>query len=459
MKAIVKNIPYREPVELAGHLCDRYKNIILLESANHTQFSRDYNRYSYIGLDPFEIKDIEASDKTCDIWAQLNHYLNQFKLIPHEDLPPFQGGIMGYLGYELNQTIETVPISPRKLLNIPDAVLGCYDLVLGFDHEAKKAYCFSSGYPELNQTKRLQRAKARANECIAHIHNFSPLPALPQITLTEDDIQAVWEKSDYIKALQKVDDYIHAGDIYEANITQAFQAELPETITGFEVYRQLRQKNPASYAAYLDFEQVQIISASPERFLTCEAGEVITSPIKGTCPRGNTPEEDAQLAQQLQHSEKDKAENLMIVDLMRNDLSRVCVPGSVKVPALFALETLPTVHHLVSHVTGTLEKQYNAVDLLKATFPGGSITGAPKIRAMEVIAECEPVTRGPYCGSVFYLGFDGALGSSIIIRTFVKQNRRLVFNAGGAIVADSNPESEYQESLVKVLALKKTLGG
>ena len=243
-------------------------------------------------------------------------------------------------------------------------------------------------------------------------------------------------------------EYICAGDIFQANVSQRFEATLNES--PWDLYRRLRTRNAAPFAAYLDLPEATILSASPERFLHVDVdGHVETRPIKGTSPRGHGPEHDAALGQALTESAKDRAENLMIVDLMRNDLSRVCAPGTVRVPELFALERYATVHHLVSTVVGQLEPGFDGFDLLRAAFPGGSITGAPKLRAMEIIAELEPSCRSVYCGSIGYWSVTGELDTSIAIRTAVARGGRVYFNAGGGIVADSIPEQEYRETLDK----------
>jgi para-aminobenzoate synthetase component 1 len=245
-----------------------------------------------------------------------------------------------------------------------------------------------------------------------------------------------------------VRDYIYAGDIFQANLSQRFEAPFSENPWAF--YRRLRTRNAAPFAAFLDFPDAAILSASPERFLQVEVGgRVETRPIKGTSPRGVGPEHDGALGAALIESAKDRAENLMIVDLMRNDLSRVCAPGSVRVPELFALERYATVHHLVSTVVGQLADGADALDLIRATFPGGSITGAPKVRAMEIIAELEPSQRGVYCGSIGYWSVTGALDTSIAIRTALALGNRLYFSAGGGVVADSRPDQEYRETLDK----------
>jgi para-aminobenzoate synthetase component 1 len=254
-----------------------------------------------------------------------------------------------------------------------------------------------------------------------------------------------------------VREYIVAGDIFQANLSQRFQSSLPEA--PFDLYRRLRHRNPAPFAAYLDFGELAVLSASPERFLRLDQERrlVETRPIKGTRPRGLGPMHDAALGRALAESEKDRAENVMIVDLLRNDLSRVCRPGTVRVPELFALEHHPTVHHLVSTVVGELEPSADAFDLIRAAFPGGSITGAPKVRAMEIIAELEPTQRGVYCGSIGYLSATGAMDTSIVIRTYLALRGQVYFQAGGGIVADSDPELEYRETLDKARGLIETL--
>jgi para-aminobenzoate synthetase component 1 len=271
------------------------------------------------------------------------------------------------------------------------------------------------------------------------------------------DLRSTFTRRGYLDAVTRVREYIVAGDIFQANLSQRFETGLAEP--PFDLYRRLRQLNPAPFAAYLDCGDLQILSASPERFLRVhgERRQVETRPIKGTRPRGLGPMHDAALGRALAESEKDRAENVMIVDLLRNDLSRVCRAGSVRVPELFALEHHPTVHHLVSTVIGELEPAADPVDLIRAAFPGGSITGAPKVRAMEIIAELEPTQRGVYCGSIGYLSVTGAMDTSIVIRTCLALRGQVYFQAGGGIVADSDPELEYRETLDKASGLIETL--
>jgi para-aminobenzoate synthetase component 1 len=259
-------------------------------------------------------------------------------------------------------------------------------------------------------------------------------------------------RADYRRTLAAVREYIFAGDIFQANISQRFEARCAEA--PWSLYLRLRAHNPAPFAAFIELPGTAIVCASPERFLQVNpSGHVETRPIKGTRARGVGPEHDAALGQALTESAKDRAENLMIVDLMRNDLSRVCLPGSVRVSELFALERYATVHHLVSTVVGDLAPGTDALDALRTAFPGGSITGAPKLRAMEIIAECEPSRRGVYCGAMGYWSVTGALDTNIAIRTGVVTDGRIYFSAGGGIVADSDPEQEYRETLDKARAM------
>lgn len=268
-------------------------------------------------------------------------------------------------------------------------------------------------------------------------------------------IHSNFDKEDYLKAIKKAIDYIFAGDIFQVNLSQRFESEI--AVTPFQLYKRLRSINPAPFAAFLNFEGVAVASSSPERFLMRSGNVVETRPIKGTRPRGRTPDEDRHLAQELLSSPKDRAENIMIVDLERNDLGRVCKYGSVHVPELLTIEEYPTVFHLVSTIRGTVPPDKDNVDIVKACFPGGSITGAPKVRAMEIIDELEPTRRSIYTGAIGYLDFGGRMDLNIVIRTFIIKENRAYFQAGGGIVADSDPEAEYQETLDKARALMEAV--
>jgi para-aminobenzoate synthetase component 1 len=318
-----------------------------------------------------------------------------------------------------------------------------------------KASIVSTGFPELNEKGRLSRARERLEEFKGRLVSLprdreepAPKPASPGAKI---NLRSNFTHEAYIKAVERARQYIIDGDIFEVNLSQRFEAAIP--VTPWELYLRLRQINPAPFAAYLDFDEVTIVSASPERFIRCQGDWVETRPIKGTAPRGRTPRDDRTKARELLNSIKDHAENMMIVDLERNDLGRVCRFGSVKVTELAILEKYPTVYHLTSTVVGRLNEGKGRIDLLKATLPGGSITGAPKVRSMEIIDELEPTRRSIYTGNIGYLGFDGNMDLSVVIRTFLIKEKRVYFQAGGAVVYDSQPEAEYQETLDKIQAL------
>jgi len=422
---------------------------------------RQLSRYSFLGIDPFARLEadrtgvrLNGADAGSDPFEAIAALCEQYAVESRSGLPPFQTGLAGYFGYGLRHHVEKVPAHARADIAWPDLILGLYDLVLAVDHTTQQAWLLASGYPEVSPGARRERAEARIAWARGRLRTAaqSPLMASWAIAATPDLSQAEFKRT-----VRRTIDYIEAGDIYQANITQRFRARLPSGFDRLALYQALRIRNPATFAAYLDFGATSILSSSPERFLKVSDGRVETRPIKGTRPRGRGPAEDKALAAELLASAKDRAENLMIVDLLRNDISRVCKIGSVKVPTLCGLESYATVHHLVSVVTGELARDRNAVDLLRACFPGGSVTGAPKIRAMEIIAALEPTARGPYCGSIGYLSADGAMDSSIVIRTYCIQGQDLTFQVGGGIVADSDPQAEYEESLDKAKALIEVL--
>jgi para-aminobenzoate synthetase component 1 len=410
---------------------------------------------------------------------------------PVSGLPPFQGGAAGYIGYDYAAVLERLPAPRYDDLAIPDVVLGVYDWVVAWDHVIGAAWIISTGLPERGPSRegrareRLEEVRRRvtgSGEASERARVGSAAAGWPAIPLPEcpsppsfpvlgvEGAESIGLRSSfthraYLDAVARVREYILAGDIFQANLSQRFEGPLAEPT--FALYQRLRRHNAAPFAAYLNLGPFAVLSASPERFLRLDENRrhVETRPIKGTRPRGLGPMHDAALGRALAESDKDRAENVMIVDLLRNDLSRVCRPGTVRVPELFALEQHPTVHHLVSTVVGELEPGTGPVDLLRAAFPGGSITGAPKVRAMEIIAELEPTRRGVYCGSIGYISATGAMDMSIVIRTYLALRGRVYFQAGGGIVADSDPEQEYRETLdkaralIEVLAFEKSVKG
>lgn len=412
-------------------------------------------RYSFIAFSPFAT--LVCKNATVNPFDQLTEMLARYTQMPIAELPPFQGGVAGVFGYELGGYLEKLPCAKADHLAFPDLMVGCYDLVIAFDHSQNRSWIFSSGFPEQDEQKRLTHAKARLVYAKELLSQKTTLPAINDAVVADEAICSPFTQQSYEEMVNRTIEYIRAGDIFEVNVSQCFSAQLPKGLDPFDLYRRLRKNNPAPFAAYLQIGDCIVASASPERFFQLQNGIVQTRPIKGTRPRHADPIQDEANGKELLASEKDWAENVMIVDLMRNDLSRVCLPHSIKVPQLCALESFATVHHLVSVVEGTLQEGVSAIDLLKATFPGGSITGAPKIRAMEIIAECEPTLRGPYCGSIGYLGFNGFADLSITIRTYVIHGSELTFQTGGAVTIDSDPTEEFEETLAKARALRRTL--
>jgi para-aminobenzoate synthetase component 1 len=386
----------------------------------------------------------------------LNHFLEVYRLESDSPPVPFIGGAVGYFSYDLCHFIERLPTTAIDDLQLPECYFGFYDLVLAFDNQQGKAYIISTGFPEMREPERTKRAARRLNETkdkLAEMPRHDTEAPLTPVSspATPASLRGGFTHREYVAAVEKARQYIIAGDIFEVNLSQRFEAEL--SIAPYELYQRLRQINPAPFACYLGFDEVSVVSASPERFLRIQGDQVETRPIKGTRPRGKTPDEDEALAKELVSSVKDRAENTMIVDLERNDLGRVCRYGTVKVTELAILEMFPTVFHLTSTVVGRLREGKNGIDLLKATFPGGSITGAPKVRAMEIIDELEPTRRSIYTGNIGYLSFNGDLDLNIVIRTFIIKGGKAYYQVGGAVVYDSDPEAEYQETLDKARAL------
>ncbi len=360
---------------------------------------------------------------------------------------PFPGGAIGYIAYECGGALERVTPPARRAGLTDDIALNVYDTVLVLDHAAGTARLISTGFPETAPAAREARAQARLAQ-FADLMRDAP-PADPAPACGDLTWRSNFSRQDYEKAVETVKNYIRAGDIYQANIAQRFEAGLPEGFDPFALYWRLRGTNPATFGAYQEFDGLTVASSSPERFVRLDGRHVETRPIKGTAKRLPDPAEDRAAAEGLAASSKDRAENVMIVDLLRNDLSRVCEPGSVAVPVLCGLETYAGVHHLVSVVTGTLREGLDGLDLLERTFPGGSITGAPKIRAMDIISEIEGDAREIYCGAIGRIGFDGDLDTSIAIRTVFMDDRRAVLQAGGGVTLLSEPGPEYDETLAK----------
>jgi len=468
-------IPAPDPLETCARLVG-LPFLLFLDSATDPGH---LGRYSFLAADPTtavrskglltqQLVDGSWMRVHADPLAHVRALLAPHATPPVAALPSFQGGAAGYVGYDWGGTLERLPRARYDDLEIPDVLLGLYDWVIAWDHLAGRAWVISTGMPERGSARsrraaeRLAMVRQRLAGAAVSVRPSDrptvrrstaapsyPVPGLP-------GVRSNFTRAGYLDAVGRVIEYIFAGDIFQANLSQRLQAPLAGT--PLELYRRLRQRNPAPFAAFLDFGNVVVASSSPERFLRVDDGRrVETRPIKGTRPRGLGPEHDAALALALAESDKDRAENVMIVDLLRNDLSRVCLPGTVHVPELFALEHYATVHHLVSTVVGELAPEHDPVDLLRAAFPGGSITGAPKVRAMQVIAELEPTQRGVYCGAIGFLSATGALDTSIVIRTYLVLGRDVYFQVGGGIVADSDAEQEYRETLDKARGLVAAL--
>lgn len=371
-----------------------------------------------------------------DPWDAVRELLGE--PVPSVDGLPFSGGALGYFGYDLGHAEVVGGADPRPGDGMPELWLGFYDCVVVLDHVHRRAVLVERRGGEAAAAAMLPRLRDNAMTEPPERFRAGPLSEEPG-------------REGYGRAFRAVKRYLRDGDCYQVNLARAFRCSY--TGDPWDAYRRLRRWSPAPHGAWLSLPDGRaVLSLSPERFLALEGNRVETRPIKGTRPRSEDPARDRQLAEELRASAKDRAENVMIVDLLRNDLGRVCRTGSVRVPRLFGVETFASVHHMVSVVEGLLRPGEDAVSLLRACFPGGSITGAPKKRAMEIIAELEPARRGPYCGAIGYIGYDGAMDTSITIRTAVCQGGVMTYRAGGGLVTDSEEEAEYQETRDKAHA-------
>ena len=394
------------------------------------------------------IKGAEGSKKsTDDPFTIVHQVLVELHGNPEVETDlPFIGGALGYFSYDLARRVEDLSQIAKKTSALPDMQIAIYDSALIFDHEQKQAFIVGYGDP-----KALRR---RFKEWRARLKKGRPSGLKPLKVLEEVSSNMNFEY--YQRKFKRVKDYIHDGDVYQINLAQRWTAKAEGN--AWEAYCSLRTSSPAPFGAYLNFEHGEILSNSPERFVQVSDGLVMASPIKGTKARVDKDRQaDHTNAQILVESGKDQAENLMIVDLLRNDLGKVCKTGTVEVKKLFELQSFANVHHLVSTIIGQLAKGKHALDLLRACFPGGSITGAPKVRAMEIIEELEPERRGIYCGSIGYISLNGNMDTNIAIRTLVREGSELHFSAGGGLVHDSDLEAEFQESLVKAKIMRRVV--
>ena len=450
---IVRPIPFGDPARLFRRFAGE-PFAMLLDGASD---AGGRGRFSYIAATPFRTIVADgtgvrvdgrpvAGDPFAVLEAELARNARPWRPAP----APFTGGAVGYLGYGLARCLERLPSRHAAPHGVPDMAVGLYDTVAAFDTLEGRAWVIA-------------RDPAGADRLAGRLADRLAAPAPPPPDAGPLP-PAVWRadltRAEYEARVSRVLDYIRAGDIFQANFTQAFRAGMPAGTDAYALYERLRRMSPAPFAAFLDCGDVRLLSVSPERFLKLSPdGTVETRPIKGTRPRHADPDIDAAAARELASSVKDNAENLMIVDLLRNDLGRAARIGSVAVHELCRVESFASVHHLVSAVTARLRPGLGPVDLLRAAFPGGSVTGAPKIRAMEIIDELEVAQRGPYCGSICWIGFDGAMDGNIVIRTIVLAGDTAIAQAGGGIVADSDPAAEYEEMMVKIRPLLGALAG
>jgi len=353
---------------------------------------------------------------------------------------PFCGGAMGYFAYDLGRRLESLPETSRRDVELPDMAIGIYDWAVVVDHHKRRSWLVGQ-----------DRDPATTHDWreLERLFRTPPPARLPRFSVLSE-VRSNMDRESYARRFDRIQHYIREGDCYQVNLAQRFEVDVEGD--AWDIYLSIRKNNPAPYAAFLRLPEGSVLSASPERFLNVVDGHVETKPIKGTIRRSAYAYEDKALAATLLESEKDRAENLMIVDLLRNDIGKNCRTGSVSVPKLCALESFATVHHLVSTVTGRLAEGRDALALLRGCFPGGSITGAPKLRAMQIIEELEPHRRSIYCGAIGYVGFDGNMDTNIAIRTALHVDGKVRYWAGGGIVADSRAESEYEECFAKAAA-------
>lgn len=412
-----------------------------------------YGRYDIISGRPFMTivtqsgvttvsqGDLQKQHRQHDPFDVLKSVLSHYP--QHPGALPFCGGAIGYFGYDLGRYLEKLPDTAFDGETIPDMCVGIYDWAVIVDHRERKTSLVSFACDESTQ--------ANWSELCALFSDLSQTSEQPGSFQVTSAVSSNLDEAAYAEKFGRIKHYITEGDCYQVNLAQRFSARAEGD--AWPAYQHLRQISPAPFMAFMNFPQCQVLSASPERFLQVSGRHVETRPIKGTRPRVKEAREDARNAQDLRESLKDRAENLMIVDLLRNDISKSCEVGSVRADRLFALESFANVHHLVSTVTGKMAENKTAVDLLRGCFPGGSITGAPKLRSMEIIEELEPHRRGIYCGAIGYIGFDGNMDTNIAIRTAVYSNHEIRFWAGGGIVADSEMQKEYRETWDKASSM------
>lgn len=449
---LLSEVPYLpDSSRLFASIADRPWAVFIDSGHPHTPAGR----YDILAADPYRTLCTfggvtEVTDRHGTRCSEADPFdLVREALAPwqHNDTElPFCGGALGWFAYDLGRRIETLPQIASDTEQLPDMAIGLYDWAVVVDHQRQRSWLVGQG--------RDQRTRQRWWSLLQGFRRPGRGVAAKPFQVT-GAVRSNMDRAAYARAFARIKGYIRDGDCYQVNLAQRFAA--PARGDAWSAYQRLRQINPAPFSAFINSPYGQVLSSSPERLLQLHGTHVETKPIKGTRPRGSTAEGDSAMARELAESSKDRAENLMIVDLLRNDIGRVCRPGSVKVPKLFDIESFATVHHMVTTVTGELAAGRDALHLLRACFPGGSITGAPKIRAMQIIEELEPHRRGLYCGSIAYIGFDGNMDSNITIRTMVYNQGEIRCWAGGGIVHDSDVDAEYQETFDKAAAMLRLL--
>lgn len=438
----------------------------LLESAEH---GKRWGRYSFIGYKPYLL--VVSRNREMEIWEDdrkeilkdvdnpihvLRELSSRFKPVSLKELPPFQGGLVGYFNYDLIRKWERLPEISAKDRGLPEAVFTACRRMIIFDHFTHMikvvAFAHLRNGDELKEVynkvcREVEESIGDLQRPLASSSNSDPL------SLT--DLESNFRKKGFEEAVRKAKDYIVAGDVIQVVLSQRFTGDVSGE--DFDLYRNLRSVNPSPYMFYLNFKDMKLIGASPEILVRLTDGKIELRPIAGTRPRGTTPEEDLAMEEDLMGDPKERAEHIMLVDLGRNDVGRVAAPGSVTVPRLMEIERYSHVMHIVSRVEGDLKEEKDCFDLFMSAFPAGTVSGAPKIRAMEIISELEPSPRGPYAGAVGYFGFSGNMDFCITIRTITIMKDRLSIQVGAGIVADSSPENEYEETLRKAGAMFKTI--
>ncbi|MBI3355091.1 MAG: aminodeoxychorismate synthase component I [Nitrospirae bacterium] len=477
VKPVFKEFPIGDHTPLSVYeKVKKGKHSFLLESINGTEATA---RYSFIGTDPFIIfksrgEDIELTYEgkrlitRRDPLTKIRELINNFRMERINELPPFFSGAVGFFSYDLVHSFENLPAKAKKGTDAPDIYLILTDNVIAFDHVkgtiavimVPGARHIGFGYNTLTAgllRDCKQDAEKRVEEIIGLI-NSPPVAEKSTAAKKKKRITPAsnMTKEEYMSMVKRCKEYIAAGDIYQANLSQRLTADIGN-IKPIDLYRALREINPSPFSALLEFGDIALVSSSPERLIKLDGDNVETRPIAGTRPRGKTELEDRQMHGELIANEKERAEHIMLIDLERNDIGRACEYGSVQVDEFMTLEDYSHVIHIASNIRGKLRKDMDCLDLIKAVFPGGTITGVPKIRCMEIIDELEPVARGPYTGSIGYISLAGDMDLNIIIRTFIIKDGRAHVQVGAGIVADSDPEKEYYETLHKAEALLKVL--